>query len=197
MTRAEAAAYFARFDAIVESAHMSNATYNRDHKALLSWYLDGVLQLKGFFFARINSELSYLLFQTQQPGGLAGFALKGTELYRFAGDEHGAYEFDALVTPLGDAMYRLCTAVEASHFLFLPKQNEAEAQQVLLITLSQVANAPADRPLPPGSSVVQRTRGNLFLADKRLLVDKLRREDPPMRFVANVADMPRPGGAAR
>jgi hypothetical protein len=195
-TRPEADAYFARFDAIAENAHMSDATYNPQHKSVLSWYLEGALQVRGFFFAHENSELSCLLLQTPRSASPEGFALKGTELYRFAADDHGTYEFDVVTAPVGPAAEDLLEGVENRHTLYLPQANPAEPQQALVMTLSPAAKAPSARRLLAGSRVVQRIRGSLLPVDKHQLVDKLRRTDQPMRFFANLRDVPPPRVAA-
>jgi hypothetical protein len=182
----DAAANFSRLDAVAEYAHMSDAAPNREHKALLSWYLDGTLQLGGFFFAEHNGELSYLLLQVKKPSPLAGFALKQGQLYRFEASDDGAYEMVVVVSPLTPRVYDFVNRVPFSNVMYLPKADDAEPQRA---AGSALFPRLSDQFVLPESRVVQQSRGSFSIADWRGMVDKLRREDRPIRFVDRLERM--------
>ena len=175
----DGAAYFSRFDAVAEYSHMSDATSNRERKALLSWYLDGTLQLRGFFFAEHIGELSYLLLQTGRSSPLTGFALKQGQLHRFTASDDGAYEMVVVASPLTGRVYDFLNRVPYSNLMYLPKLNDADPQSAAVVAL--FPRLSGEVALPEGR-VVQQSRGNLLPADWRAMVDEMRREDLPIRF---------------
>jgi hypothetical protein len=190
----DVAGYASRLDALAETNHMSSATSNSRNATLSSWYADGTLQLSGFFFAEANSDLDYLLLGGKRPRAISGFALKHGQLYRFQEDATGNYEVVSLGCPQVHAVWIFRWRVPFSSALDLPLSNPAETQRVVVTAL-----VPPDGPhsygsIDPGCRLVQQVRGFLLLADREALVDKLRREDTPMRFYRHLDDVP---GASR
>jgi len=87
--------FFSKFDVIgIDSllSHISN-------KAIISYYVDQTLQLKGFYFSsRHNPELSYMLFNTNQSTPIEGYALlKDWSVIHFEEKESGNYVFGTAV----------------------------------------------------------------------------------------------------
>jgi hypothetical protein len=95
-----------------------------------------------------------------------------------------------VASPLSQRVYGFLGRVPFSNLMYLPKVNDAEPQIVAVVALFPRSGEIA---LPEGR-VVQQSRGNLVPADWRAMVDKLRREDRPMRFFDRLENMP---GASR
>ncbi len=179
--------YFSHFDAVVECTHMSSATRNKLHASLLTWYLSGILQLRGFYFGQHNPDLTNLFFQVKNPAPVAGFALSDDRLFRFDPASSGDHEFTTLVCSLEEAnqrfLYRPLTAV-----MPLPQSSSSAGPQALVAFLSK-RNDPRAIGIP-GSRVVQQIPGKLVPLDWRKMVSELRANDPAMSFYEKVYQMP-------
>jgi hypothetical protein len=188
----DVADYVSRLDAVAEYHHSSEATSNKRNTSLSSWYAEGTLQLRGFFFAETNPELNYLLLQGKRPSSISGFALRRGQLYRFQEDVAGNHEAVSLACPerqVNDFSLR----VPFYSVLDLPESNPAGTRHSVITAL-----VPPDGPrdyasLYPDCRVVQSIRGFLLFADRKELVTKLRREDKPMRFYRELEDVPGAG----
>ena len=175
----DAASYLARFDAICETRHMSDATSNSDHKALLSWYLDGTLKLRGFFFAEANSDLNYLLLQHTVTAPAQGFGLKSGELLSFQESAGGDHELIILMGPQDALLNAFSQRAIFHNSMPLPSPY---GDQVLLAAIFPSARSLGDVEQIPGSRVIQRVPLTASTVDKYALVANLRRADRPIRF---------------
>ncbi|MBC7812222.1 MAG: hypothetical protein H7175_13790, partial [Burkholderiales bacterium] len=111
--------YFARFDAMAEYVHMSDVTVNQLNKSLSSWYVDGTLQLRGFYFGQNHPHISYLLFSVDQAAPLIGYGLREDQLYRLEEVDTGDYVLATMVCPIGRLNESTFTP-EFSSVLYLP-----------------------------------------------------------------------------
>ncbi len=177
----EAARYLSSFDAIAEGMHMSNATSNSDHKVLLSWYLDGTLKLRGFFFAEVNSSLSYLLLQHDEKAPVRGIGLRNGELYGFAENPRGDYELVTIVAPDDGAINSFRQRVLFSNPMILPGTGGG-AGPVLLTAVIQPGGPRNFSDILPNCRVVQTIPLVVSSIGQDALIGKLRREDRPIRF---------------
>jgi len=91
--------FFSKFDAIGIDSFMSFSANKANNKALISYYVDETLQLKGFYFSsRHNPTLSYMLFNTNQSTPIEGYALlKDWSVFHFEEKESGNYVFATTV----------------------------------------------------------------------------------------------------
>ena len=178
--------YFSQFDAVAENPHMSYAAGDR-HMALLSWYLNGTLKLRGFFFAGHNDGLNYGLFTAKQPVSVMAFALDRSRLYRFAEAAAGGHEMVTFVTPAGATLDSFCARAPFYSLMELPKSQSDEGQQIMVAAL--VPAGALAKPLP-SSRIMQRIRGSLQLVDWHVMLDKMQHEDRPIRFYERYQDMP-------
>jgi len=185
-----AASYLSRFDAIAEAGHMSNSTSNSDHKALLSWYVDGTLQLRGFFFAEADNSLSYLLLRVGSSKPLRGYGLKNGQLYSFTESAGGDHEFVAIVGASDTVARCLPQRVLFKNIMLLPAAGAGQSQS-LLTAVIQANGAQPEGAIPPDCRVVDKVRLAITVADKDALVAKLRTEDRPIRF--HQSGVPAPG----
>jgi hypothetical protein len=79
--------FFSLYDAVATDPHQSWASYNKQHISITSSYLDGSLQLRGFFFGDrrlyFESSLSYMLYSVDRPPHLSGYGLRHESVFRF------------------------------------------------------------------------------------------------------------------
>lgn len=177
----DAVRYLSHFDVVVESRHMSEATSNSDHKALLSWYLDGNLRLRGFFFAEANDALSNLLLQSAATARVRGYGLKGGRLYSFAQSAGGDHEL-AIIQGTYDAnLGGFAERVLLHNLMPLPDSGASQNQALLAVVVGPGDPRDYERMLPNGR-VVQKIALAAQIVDPDALVAKLRREDRPIRF---------------
>jgi len=185
----DVAQYASRLDAVAESSHMSDSTQNGRNGTLSSWYADGTLHLSGFFFAATNPELSYLLLRGTPLSLLRGYALKHRQMVRFEENETGDHEFLSLTCPVtlqGDFHDR----VPYYGVLFLPRLHPNDTDRVLMSALIPPGGPKSYAMIHPECAVVRRIRGFLQPVDRKALVEKMRREDRPMRFYHQLSEMP-------
>jgi hypothetical protein len=193
VSQQDAARYLGRFDAVVESSHMSDDTLNSAHKALLSWYLDGTLRLRGFFLDSAHAAASYLIFKAGYAGPVQGYGVDGQKIEHFVQASDGDYEFIAAVGPYGGPHGRFAEAMTYSDVFPLPVV-ALEGKQVLVAGVSKRSRF---KSLPPA----WRTVADLPLRTERVELDSLirvlRREDRPIRFHQSgvPAAEGQPGGA--
>lgn len=187
--------YFKNFDAIAEDQHMSNSTANSQRATLGSWYSDGTLKLRGFFFGEANVELQILLLSAQAPPQVIGYGLRNGELYRFEQYTGGDYEVVSAVCPKG-AGEELKKKASFSAILFLPEASPTAPPSSLLLTVLDSKRGSGLIPnLERSCRIVNRVPGSLFLDDKDKLIAWFRKTDTPMRFDRELKNLPTYVGA--
>lgn len=187
--QAEVKKYFSHFDAIVENAHMSDDAHNAKHQALLSWYLDGTLHLRGFFFSEVNSELANLYFQATPPTSVQGYGLRNGQLFRFNQSPGGDHELLAFTGPAQLVLEKFFK-VPLSVTMALPKDDQTEPQRALVAIIVRHADSAADVSSIPDTRVIERVRGYLEPLDWRKMVGDLREHDRPMQFFQSYDKIP-------
>jgi len=153
-----------------------------------TWYADGTLKLRGFYFAQTNSTLRCVELSAHRTAPLAGYAAWDGRLYRFQEENDGGYEALAAVCgPGGEDWHQPWNGV-FSVSLAIAHGPEAGGRMVTVL-------APRPKLAPAGAigrscREVSRIRGTLLPEDWRSLVEQSRRDDPVMHFYRNVEDMP-------
>ena len=153
-----------------------------------SWYADGTLRLRGFYFAQTNPTLRCVLLSAQGITPLTGYAEVNDQLYRFEQSDPGDYEVLSAVCPAGGPDWSDPGKGVFSTVLMLRDGPEAKRRLVTVL-------APRSYITPPGPAgrscrEVSRIRGTFFLDDWKGVVDWSRKIDPPMHFYRNIEDMP-------
>ena len=199
--------YLSNFDAIAEGQHMSFETRNGRGQNIASWYADGSWKLRGFFFAEMNPEISYLLFTSNHSKPVTGFGLTEGRMYKFTEDSTGDQAFTSLVCPIDPAV---CTVAEgkAQHLqwslrcpwyardtlflsvIFQPEQPGRFERDAVVNVLLPAAKSRAYVDSHRECGQIAEIRGSLAEVDKQALITKLRREDRPMQFYERTIDMP-------
>jgi len=184
--RADLPAYFARFDAMAEATHASNETQNDQGATLSSWYADGTLRLRGFYFAATNAELSYVLLSGAAPERLAGYIMSGRDLMRFDASPGGDQQLIAAscVHP-GERAARLLHDAGAGVQLFLPN---SLTQYVFTTVLPARRAAAVD--LGSECTAFLTARGTTSRVDRDALLAAHRRTNAVVRFYDNLQNVP-------
>jgi len=153
-----------------------------------SWYADGTLKLRGFYFAQTNHTLRCVELGSLRTAPLVGYAAWGGQLYRFQEEDDGGYEALSVVRgPGGEDWHQPWNGV-FSVSLEMVHGPEAGSRMVTVL-------APRSMLTPAGAigrscREVSRVRGTLRLEDWRRLVEESRRDDPVMHFYRNIEDLP-------
>jgi hypothetical protein len=152
-----------------------------------SWYADGSLKLRGFYFAETNPTLGCVLLSPQGLTPLSGYAAANGQLYRFEQNDQGGYEVLSAVCQPGSDWNNPHKGVFATT-LSLPEGPEAKDWLVTVL-------APRSYLAPTGSigrscRQVSSVRGTLLLDDWKPLLEWSRRNSPSMHFYRDIDDMP-------
>jgi hypothetical protein len=79
-------AYFSNLDAVAGFPYGSNSG------PLSSWYADGTLKLRGFFFGETNDQLHLVYLSARRVPQVVGYGARNGRLYRFQQDPGGDYQ---------------------------------------------------------------------------------------------------------
>ena len=181
--------YFSNFDAVVEYNHTSDSGSN----PISSWYANGSLKLRGFYFGETNVELQTVLLSSRPTPQVVGYGARNGQLYRFEQHREGDYEVLVAACPatreLSAEVWHQRWPGTFSAVLDL-RQPEADAPNRLVTVLFA-----RQLPEPAGSmgrscKEIGKVYGTLLLADREALVDSLRRKDTPMHFYRTLDQMP-------
>jgi len=123
--------YFSRFDAFQEDAFGASRTLNKTRDTLSTWYLAGLLQLRGAYLSSRHPDLSYVLYASsaQSPRRIFGRFRNGA-VADFTEDPAGPYLFRALTCAPGSAGGRSAAVFEMA--IPLPKQGRSEGRKLVL-----------------------------------------------------------------
>lgn len=177
ISRLDVQKYFSRFDAVADLYHMSDATQNGH--TLSSWYSDGTLKLKGFYFGSSNS-LSYLVFGADAPPHVVGYQLQGDQVFRFDQERNGTYLFITAICPL-DRRPELDGLGESALIEILLPKSDAQGMQERVVAFVR----PRDDGLPSsisGCRVRDEIPGHLTTVDRAALLAKLATTDETIHF---------------
>jgi hypothetical protein len=184
--------YFSNLDAVVECPDFCVGTSGNSASA---WYADGTLKLRGFYFGETNDQLQIVLLSVTQPAQLVGYASHNGQLYRFQQEPGGSYDVISAVCPVSSdvgltyyAWYRNWPTVFWT-VLRIP-DSSPDAQRVLVTLLAPRAVAEPAGWMDRACRALSRVPGTLLLADRKAMVEQLRRSDPPMHFYRNLDEVP-------
>jgi hypothetical protein len=98
-------AYFSRLDGIAEDGNGSWATYNKQKMALSSWYLNGTLDLQGFYaghrYPGDGSSYNFFMTAWKRKRPVQSWFWRGNRFYHFREDPSGSYALVAVIRPDG------------------------------------------------------------------------------------------------
>lgn len=180
--------FFRNFDAVSDYPHMSEASSGG---TISSWYAEGALKLRGFYFGQSNEQLQFVLLSARPVPQVVGYAARNGQLYRFEQRPTGDYQVISAVCPsapqLQDSAWgkRWPGAFATIERLPHPTPNAS----VVVTALTDKTPEPAGW-IARSCKEVSKLNGALLLADRKALVDDLRRNDTPIRFPRSLEQIP-------
>lgn len=158
-----------RIDAAAEHPHMSDFLAPGKQENLATWYADGRLSLRGFYFGESDAEMKIVLLSTRTLK-VHGYAFTREGLQRFDEDAAGDHEVTAALCPESPVLsLDNWAAWGTASSLRLPKGG------AVLTRLAKRGKAN----LPQGCRVLRVVDGRVSVADSAAL---LRAPDPPIHF---------------
>jgi hypothetical protein len=199
--------YFASFDALAVDPHQSWVAYNRQRRNITSSYIDGILQLRGFFFADrrdyYESGLSYMLYSASQTHPLVGYGVKGQHVFRFQEQAGGDQVFLSALCPtsFGENYGPLDnTSLQLDFYAVFfrpvptnedPRSAKDHNLKAAIITL--IADRPrferVIRPALTGCAVRDEVSGLFTKADLGPFIRDSEKRDQPIHFYRTYADL--------
>jgi hypothetical protein len=179
------AVYFGQFDALADYFHRSNDKLNGDH-TLSSWYAEGLLKLRGFFWGESGPDMQLLYFQLNPPSQVIGYVARRGELGRFEEDLAGDHTLvsaacESITSDRADEDLRASGIPHG--ILQLPQSG------VLVTTLTPRGLAT----LPPWMTScrqVNAIQGRMSSVNKSALIAELRRDKGLVHFAQRLEDVP-------
>jgi hypothetical protein len=186
--------YLENFDAAADYPHLSgDDSLNPEHKTLSYWYSTGLLKLRGFYFSQETGDLRLVLLSVNGPPKVVGYAGRRGVLYRFDESVSGDYEVTTATCPalpeFAGSGFDDSYPWASSAVLKLPESSPGPPAVIVTVLAPRAAAEPAGR-LRRSCVETGSVRGTLSKADPPALIASLRREDTPIRFYANIEDMP-------
>jgi hypothetical protein len=178
------AGYFSQFDGVADQYDGSDVTLNSDHETLSSWYLEGVLHARGFYFAETRpNSLSYFLTSARAPAQLSGYVNMDGGLHRFETSDLGNAVFATYKCPRNTAALVAHPSVAANEILLSPSYSPGSSQQGVLILLADTTQAPPlDTIVPQTCTMHEQERGTLAPVLKTDLLANFYQHDVAMSF---------------
>ena len=184
--------YFSNLDAAVDCPDFCVGPGGH---AISAWFADGTLKLRGFYFGETNDQLQIVLLSVTQPAQLVGYASRNGQLYRFQQEPGGSYDAISAVCPRSPDVglnqwgwYRNWPGAFWT-VLDIP-DSSPDAQRVLVTLLAPRAVAEPAGWMGRACRTLSRIPGTLLLADRKAMVEQLRRTDPPIHFYRNLDQVP-------
>jgi hypothetical protein len=139
-----------RFDAVVESLYNSDGTLNERRQTASSWYADGTLHVRGFFFIKSDGQTNYLLLSTRPTSPVVGYGYDEGRLDRFEQDPVGPYAFESAICdravqqPVGSAsLYE--------NYVYLPQASpDATPESIRSYIVPRARSLAQATAVPPG-----------------------------------------------
>jgi hypothetical protein len=179
----DAPAYFSNLDAVADYPFESG------EGPLSSWYSDGTLKLRGFFFGETNDQLRLVYLSTRRVPQVVGYVARNGRLYRFQEDPGGDYQVLSAACPREQAPWLWPRRSTFSSILDF-SQDSPDAGRLLVTILAPRSAMTPSGEIGRGCREISRISGILQLADKEALLATFRRDDPPMHFYRMLEEMP-------
>jgi hypothetical protein len=175
--------YFSNLDAAADYLEDSSSG------PLSSWYADGTLKLRGFFFGETNNQLRQVYLSARRVPQVVGYAARNGQLFRFQEDPEGDYQVLSAACPQGQTPWLRPWRKTFSSILQFAEGSPDAGRLLVTILAPRSAMTPQGE-IGRGCREISRIAGTLEFADKQALLAGLRQNDPPMHFYRMLEDMP-------
>jgi hypothetical protein len=179
----DAPTYFSNLDAAADYLEQSDAD------PLGTWYSDGTLKLRGFFFGETNHQLRLVYLSARRVPQVVGYVARNGRLFRFQEDPAGDYQVLSAVCPRErTAWLRPRTSTFSSVLLF--QEGSPDAGRLMVTILAPRSAMSPSGEIGRGCREISKISGTLEFAHKEALLASLRQDDPPMHFYRMLEQMP-------
>jgi hypothetical protein len=181
--------FFGNFDAVVDYPHMSEISSDG---TISSWYAQGALKLRGFYFGETNEQLQLVLLSARPVPQVVGYATRNGQVYRFEQHATGDYRVISAVCPQSpELQYGNWVSRWPGTFSTIELLPKPTPEASVVVTVLTAAHSPE----PAGwigrsCKEISKIDGSLLLADRKAMVEDLRREDTPMTFPRALEQLP-------
>jgi hypothetical protein len=197
--------FFGIFDALAVDPHQTWATYNKQRLNITSAYLDGILQLRGFYYAdrRTLSEsgISYMLYSVTAPKPLVGYGVRGSHVYRFEeapGADHVMVCATCPVSVLDNGPYSTIGQLDFYATFYWPQKTNADPRSrpegdrtpVIRTFVADKGKFETQiRPLLAPCTVRTETIGRLDSIDQAEFLRNFRKSDQSIHFYERLPEL--------
>ena len=192
ISRIDVPALFRQMDAVVDIQVTSGLTYNKQRKTLTSFYIDGVLSLRGLYSGRlIRGKQEKLLFMSRQlTTDVRAFYWQDDEFYEFNSSRKGDVELLAIQIPPG-AFFDFLDSLKGTAELKgtkviltmpLPAEKQGEAGPSLVIMLQDAGTFERSKQIFPGCLLIDHIRGHVAARDPGPMIGSISYQQETVKF---------------
>ncbi len=174
--------YFSNVDAVVDYT-------NNSEGPLTTWYADGSLQLRGFYFGETSNQFRLVYLSVHRPEQVVGYVLRNGRLSRFQEDGAGDYAVLSTVCAMENTGWLWPYRSTSSSILHFPSDSPEASRLLVTILAPRSAIAPQGE-IGRSCHQISKIPGTLRPADKDALLAGLQRNDPPIHFARMLDEMP-------
>jgi hypothetical protein len=176
-------AYFSNLDAVADYL------YDSGSGQLSSWYSDGTVKLRGFFFGETSDQLRLVYLSDRRVPRVVGYVARHGRLYRFQEEPGGDYQVLSAVCPAGRTAWLWPWRDTFSSILQFSQDSPDSGSWLVTILAPRSSMTPSGE-IGRGCREISKIPGTLQFADKDALLASLRQDDPPMHFYRILEEMP-------
>jgi hypothetical protein len=179
----DAPTYLSNVDAVADFPNNSGSD------PLSSWYSDGTLKLRGFFFGETSDQLRLVYLSARRVPQVVGYVARSGRLYRFQEDPGGDYQVLSAACPPEQTAWLWPWRSTFSSILQFP-QGSPEAGRLLVTILAPRSAMTPSGEIGRGCHEISKIPGTLRFADREALLASLRQDDRPIHFCRLLDEMP-------
>jgi hypothetical protein len=180
----DVSALFRGMDAVVDIGVTSDLTYNKQRKTLTSFYIDGVLSLRGFYAGRLirGGLQEKLLFMSERPATeVRAFFWQEDQFYEFNASRDGDTELVMVEVPAGREIGTFPQA-EIILTMPLPGRQQAEAGPTLVMVLQGAGAFEGSNQIYPGCLLRDHIRGHVAARDPAPIIRSISYQKEIVKF---------------
>jgi hypothetical protein len=175
---------FGEMDAVVDTPYFSAITNNKQRKSLTSFYVDGVLSLRGIYSGRVirGIQEGLLLFSERPTRYTKAFYWHADKFYEFRSTPHGDSELVVVQVPTGATLRQLPQGTEMILTVPLPARQQGEPNPKLVVMLGHAGTLDDFREICLGCSLRDRVRGEVAARDPGPMIRGISYQEEIVKF---------------
>lgn len=180
----DAKSLFREMDAVVDTPYFSGVTYNKQRKSLTSFYVDGVLSLRGIYSGRVirGIQEGLLLLSAHATRDIKAFYWHADEFYEFRSAPGGDSELLVVQVPTGATLRQFPEGTEVILTLSLPARREGAPNPKLVVMLGHASTLDNFGEICRGCSTRDRVRGKVAARDPGPMIRDISYQEEIVKF---------------